>query len=70
MERAMSEFQAQEIQTLPPPAQLSLDPGWLTPMGLVDWYICPWMAERANQLIFPLMLDGKRSRCGRERWPA
>ncbi len=55
----MSEFQAQEIQTLPPPAQLSLDPGWLTPMGLVDWYICPWMAERANQLIFPLMLDGK-----------
>lgn len=55
----MSDFQATEVELSPPPSQLSLDPIWLTPMGLVDWYICPWMAERSNQLILPLVLDGQ-----------
>lgn len=55
----MSEFQAPEVELSPPPTKLSLDPSWLTPMGLVDWYICPWMAERSNELILPLSLDGQ-----------
>lgn len=68
----MSDFQAPEVALSPPPTSgampsaleppptsLGLDPNWLTPKGLIDWYICPWMAERANQLILPLSLDGQ-----------